>query len=496
MGKEPSSLEQSAVTEKLPLRLVLPEECLNAGENNISSASAYVRAADGIKIGVRNLVDSFSFLGSASSPRSSAPPPPCSDPMINPRCLMHIRQFQMNPGAFAPDSPCLGDPSRSACFLKWKSDSKEGHQPPELEDLLPDINAALQGLRPNDLPPSPQPPPEEHKMPAPPRRSAIQPATPTTPETPALGGLQASPSSLSSGASEVSEATPTGSKSHKQHHRKHVRLTPTAMARDARDPSEADGAGARAATPPGGPAAEQPVVVVAEDNPLNQRLVGAMLRKLGYTPHIVSDGMSAVQAFLRNRSSSAPMMILMDGEMPRLNGLEATAYIRALEAAPSSTPALLRAACRTATSRSATVPLSSALAGCAMPPPPADLGAAPSAPAEAEAQAAASLTAQCCMRECGGDCGCAEAMTMLWKGAPCAPRTPVIACSSAADRAECIKVGMDDYLPKPFTVYELASILGKHRPTALAAAAAAAAAAAGISTAASADAVPCMLHLG
>ncbi|KAJ4459486.1 hypothetical protein PAPYR_4536 [Paratrimastix pyriformis] len=375
MGKEPSSLEQSAVTEKLPLRLVLPEECLNAGENNISSASAYVRAADGIKIGVRNLVDSFSFLGSASSPRSSAPPPPCSDPMINPRCLMHIRQFQMNPGAFAPDSPCLGDPSRSACFLKWKSDSKEGHQPPELEDLLPDINAALQGLRPNDLPPSPQPPPEEHKMPAPPRRSAIQPATPTTPETPALGGLQASPSSLSSGASE-------------------------------------------------------------------------------------------------------------DGEMPRLNGLEATAYIRALEAAPSSTPALLRAACRTATSRSATVPLSSALAGCAMPPPPADLGAAPSAPAEAEAQAAASLTAQCCMRECGGDCGCAEAMTMLWKGAPCAPRTPVIACSSAADRAECIKVGMDDYLPKPFTVYELASILGKHRPTALAAAAAAAAAAAGISTAA------------
>ncbi|MCA9689753.1 MAG: response regulator, partial [Myxococcales bacterium] len=80
--------------------------------------------------------------------------------------------------------------------------------------------------------------------------------------------------------------------------------------------------------PPPAPAPDQ-WVLVAEDNRVNQRLIEVVLRKLGYRSIIVADGDAAVGA-LRERSVAA---VLMDIEMPRVDGYEATARIRALEAA-------------------------------------------------------------------------------------------------------------------------------------------------------------------
>ena len=65
-------------------------------------------------------------------------------------------------------------------------------------------------------------------------------------------------------------------------------------------------------------------VLLAEDNPVNQRLAVAILNKRGHTVVVAGDGRQAVEAFERERFDVA----LMDVQMPELNGFEATAKIR------------------------------------------------------------------------------------------------------------------------------------------------------------------------
>lgn len=64
-------------------------------------------------------------------------------------------------------------------------------------------------------------------------------------------------------------------------------------------------------------------LLVAEDNKVNQRLISLMLTKLGHTADVVSDGSQAVAA-LDNGTYDA---VLLDVQMPVMNGLEATAEI-------------------------------------------------------------------------------------------------------------------------------------------------------------------------
>lgn len=69
--------------------------------------------------------------------------------------------------------------------------------------------------------------------------------------------------------------------------------------------------------------ARNPILVV-EDNPINQRIVGMMLRHLGLSFEVVENGLHAVKSAM----SMSYGLILMDIEMPELNGLDACKQIR------------------------------------------------------------------------------------------------------------------------------------------------------------------------
>ena len=70
-------------------------------------------------------------------------------------------------------------------------------------------------------------------------------------------------------------------------------------------------------------------VLLAEDNPINQELAAAMLRKLGLQVTLACNGKEA----LALAAAQAFDLVLMDCQMPEMNGFEATAALRAREAA-------------------------------------------------------------------------------------------------------------------------------------------------------------------
>jgi signal transduction histidine kinase len=67
-------------------------------------------------------------------------------------------------------------------------------------------------------------------------------------------------------------------------------------------------------------------ILVAEDNPSNQRVLVEMLKKLGYRADAVADGREVVQALERQDYD----LVLMDIKMPEMDGITATQVIRKL----------------------------------------------------------------------------------------------------------------------------------------------------------------------
>jgi PAS domain S-box-containing protein len=81
-------------------------------------------------------------------------------------------------------------------------------------------------------------------------------------------------------------------------------------------------------------APSRPRVLVAEDNPINRKVAQSMLEHLGYRPDVVVNGLEAVEACARSTYDA----ILMDCQMPVLDGLRATAWIRQREGQARRTP--------------------------------------------------------------------------------------------------------------------------------------------------------------
>ncbi|MGB3542165.1 response regulator, partial [Rubrivirga sp.] len=77
-------------------------------------------------------------------------------------------------------------------------------------------------------------------------------------------------------------------------------------------------------------------VLLAEDNPINQKVTSLTLRRLGYRPEVVSDGAQAVDSV----RTGAYDVVLMDIMMPVMDGLQATAAIHH-DCGPHPRPAIV-----------------------------------------------------------------------------------------------------------------------------------------------------------
>lgn len=77
-----------------------------------------------------------------------------------------------------------------------------------------------------------------------------------------------------------------------------------------------------------------PPVLVADDNPVNQKLISRLLSAKGHSATVVGDGRQAVDALKAERFD----VVLMDVQMPVMGGLEAVPRRRAAMGSEQADP--------------------------------------------------------------------------------------------------------------------------------------------------------------
>ncbi|MFN7922942.1 MAG: response regulator [Bryobacteraceae bacterium] len=82
------------------------------------------------------------------------------------------------------------------------------------------------------------------------------------------------------------------------------------------------------------PNVEAPAILVVEDNLVNQRVARNFVRRMGYRCDLASNGMAALEVF----QSKSYALVLMDCQMPVMDGIETTGKIREIEGGRRRTP--------------------------------------------------------------------------------------------------------------------------------------------------------------
>jgi CheY-like chemotaxis protein/HPt (histidine-containing phosphotransfer) domain-containing protein len=154
-------------------------------------------------------------------------------------------------------------------------------------------------------------------------------------------------------------------------------------------------------------------ILVVEDNIVNQKLAVRMVEKLGYKPDVVENGKEALIALAKGDYAA----ILMDCQMPVMDGFETTRRIREREGS---------------------------LGG----------GLRLEGKGETQERPASSLVPQT-----------SNTLANDERGVTHIPIIAVTANAMQGDRERCLATGMDDYLAKPIKLDELRSVLARWAST-------------------------------